>query len=50
MPALDALTIRKKIIDVSPDVDMGYDFITSDGYKFRSYLSVGMDFFFPSLD
>ncbi len=50
MPALDALTIRRKILDVSPDVDMGYEFTTSDGYKFKSYLTVGMDFFFPSLD
>lgn len=50
MPALDSLTIRKKIIDVSPDVDMEYEFVASDGYKFKSYLSVGMDFFFPSLD
>lgn len=50
MPALDGLTIRKKILDVSPDVDMSYEFTASDGYKFKSYLSVGMDFFFPSLD
>ena len=50
MPALDALTIRRKILDISPDVDMQYEFTASDGYKFKSYLSVGMDFFFPNLD
>ena len=50
MPALDALTIRRKIQEISPDVDMGYEFTAPDGYKFKSYLSVGMDFFFPSLD
>lgn len=50
MPALDALTIRKKIIDVSPDVDMNYEFTAPDGYIFKTYLSVGIDFFFPSLD
>ena len=32
MPALDAMTIRRKIIDVSPDVDMAYHFIAKDGY------------------
>jgi hypothetical protein len=48
MPALDAYTIRKKISDVSPDVDMGYEFQAKDGYKFKANLSVGIDFFFPS--
>lgn len=48
MPALDALTIRRKIMDVSPDVDMDYEFKTKDGYKFIAQLSVGIDFFFPS--
>lgn len=48
MPALDALTIRRKILDVSPDVDMDYEFQTKDGYKFNAQLSVGIDFFFPN--
>lgn len=48
MPALDALTIRRTILDVSPDVDMDYEFTTKDGYKFNAELSVGIDFFFPS--
>lgn len=48
MPALDALTIRRKILDVSPDVDMDYEFKTKDGYKFNAQLSVGIDFFFPN--
>lgn len=48
MPALDAFTIRKKLLDVSPDVDMDYEFTTKDGYKFTASLSVGIDFFFPS--
>jgi len=48
MPALDAFTIRKKIIEVSPDVDMEYEFMAKDGYKFNAQLSVGIDFFFPS--
>jgi len=47
MPALDALTIRRKILDVSPDVDMDYEFICKDGYKFNAQLTVGIDFFFP---
>jgi hypothetical protein len=48
MPALDALTIRRKILDVSPDVDMEYEFTAKDGYKFKAQLSVGIDFFFPN--
>ena len=47
MPALDAYTIRKKIQDVSPDVDMEYEFRAKDGFKFKAVLSVGTDFFFP---
>lgn len=47
MPALDALTIRSKIMAVSPDIDMTYEFSAKDGYKFEAYLSIGLDFFFP---
>jgi hypothetical protein len=47
MPALDAFTIRRKIIDISPDVDMSYEFIAKDGFKFKANLTVGIDFFFP---
>lgn len=49
MPALDALTIRKKIAEVSPDVDMSYEFVGKDGFKFTSSLVVGVDFFFPNI-
>ncbi len=48
MPALDSLTIRKKINKVSPEYDMNYEFTAKDGYKFNAYLVVGADFFFPS--
>lgn len=48
MPALDAYTIRKKIMDVSPDVDMKYRFKAKDGYEFDANLAVGLDFFSPS--
>lgn len=48
MPALDALTIRRKIKEVSPGVDMAYEFTAKDGFKFTANLSVGVDFFFPS--
>jgi hypothetical protein len=47
MPAKDSLTIRRKIAEVSPDVDMTYEFTTKDGYKFKTQLTVGVDFFFP---
>ena len=49
MPALDSLTIRKKINEVSPDVDLEYEFIAKDGFKFKSTLVLGLDFFFPSI-
>lgn len=49
MPALDAVTIRRKILKISPDVDMGYEFITKDNYKFITYLTIGIDFFFPNI-
>lgn len=48
MPAGDAYAIRRKILDVSPDIDMMYEFTASDGYKFDAQLSLGIDFFFPS--
>lgn len=49
MPALDAVTIRRKILDVSPDVDMAYQFTAPDGYPFYANLEVGPDFFFPQV-
>jgi hypothetical protein len=48
MPALDAYTIRKKIVEVSPEIDMKYKFKAKDGYEFEATLSIGVDFFFPS--
>jgi len=48
MPALDAYTIRKKIQEVSPDIDMKYKFKTKDGFEFEATLSMGVDFFFPN--
>ncbi|MFW6272373.1 MAG: hypothetical protein ACOC2U_01170 [bacterium] len=49
MPALDALTIRRKIIEVSPEIDMSYEFTAKDGYKFKANLTLGIDFFFPNI-
>ena len=49
MPALDALTIRRKIINVSPEIDMNYEFMTKDGHKFTAPLALGIDFFFPNI-
>ena len=48
MPAMDAHIIRKRILDVTPEVDMHYEFTAPDGYKFESVLMAGPDFFFPS--
>ena len=49
MPALDAFTIRRKILNVSPDVDMKYKFTAKDGYEFTTNLTIGIDFFFPNI-
>lgn len=49
MPALDSLTIRKKILEVSPDVSLEYEFTTKDGFTFKSNLTLGLDFFFPNI-
>jgi len=48
MPARDSLFIRKKLLEIHPDVDMDYEFVASDGFKFKTHLTVGIDFFFPS--
>lgn len=49
MPLKDAYKLRKKILEVTPDVDMEYEFQTKDGYKFKSRLNMGVDFFFPNI-
>jgi hypothetical protein len=49
IPAGDVLALRRKMNEVSPDVDMKYTFTAKDGYKFDAYLSIGLDFFFPSI-
>jgi len=49
MPALDSSTIRRKIMEVSPDVDMTYTFTAKDGYTFNAALTIGLDFFFPNI-
>jgi len=49
MPAGDALALRRKMNDVSPDVDLKYRFKAKDGYEFDGYLNIGLDFFFPGI-
>ena len=49
MRVLDALTIRKEIIGVSPGIDMKTKFTCLDGYEFWANLQVGPDFFFPEI-
>lgn len=48
MPAGDSLKIRRKLLNVQPDVDMSYEFTAKDGFKFKANLSLGVDFFFPA--
>lgn len=49
LPLKDTYTIRKKIYEVTPDIDSTYEFTTKDGYKFTSTVSFNVDFFFPKL-
>jgi hypothetical protein len=49
MPALDSLTLRRKIDEVTPDVDYKYEFVAPSGYAFEANVSLGVDFFFPKI-
>ncbi|NJO61974.1 MAG: hypothetical protein HC836_28145 [Richelia sp. RM2_1_2] len=49
MPALDSLTLRKKMLSVSPGIDMSYQFTSPAGNTFKAPIIMGIDFFFPSL-
>lgn len=49
MPALDSLTLRRKIDEVTPDVDFKYEFISPGGYSFEASVQMGPDFFFPKI-
>lgn len=49
MPALDSLTLRRKIDEVTPDIDFKYEFISPSGYPFEAPVSIGADFFFPKI-
>lgn len=47
MRAKDSAELKKKIKEVTPDVDMSYEFTAPDGFKFMATINVGADFFFP---
>jgi hypothetical protein len=49
MPLMDTYELRKDILDVTPDVDMEYEFKDKEGFKFKSRISIGVDFFFPNI-
>lgn len=49
MPALDSLTLRRKIDEVTPDIEYKYEFISPAGYTFEAPVSLGVDFFFPKI-
>jgi len=44
----DANVIKRKIVDVTPNVDLKYTFTASDGYQFTTPIDIGIDFFFPA--
>lgn len=47
LPARDSSILKQRINDVTPDVDMNYEFTAADGFKFKAKITVGVDFFFP---
>jgi len=47
LPARDSAKLKQSVNDVTPDIDMNYEFAATDGYKFKAKVSVGVDFFFP---
>lgn len=47
MPPRDSAKIKKKIIEVTPNIDLNYTFTASDGYQFTTPLEINIDFFFP---
>jgi hypothetical protein len=49
MSPRDANAIKKKIVDVTPNIDLKYTFTASDGYQFTTPIEIGIDFFFPAL-
>jgi hypothetical protein len=48
MSPRDANAIKRKIVDVTPNVDLKYTFTASDGYQFTTAIDIGIDFFFPA--
>jgi len=49
MPALDSLTLRRKIEEVTPELEYKYEFISPAGYSFEAPVTLGVDFFFPKI-
>lgn len=49
LPLMDTYKLRKDIFDVTPDVNMEYEFTDKEGFKFKSKISIGVDFFFPNI-
>jgi hypothetical protein len=49
MPAGDSLALRRRIEEVTPSVDMSYEFTSPAGYTFKTDVSIGYDFFFPKI-
>jgi hypothetical protein len=49
MPAGDSLALRRKIDEVTPDVDYKYEFTSPGGYTFEASITLGSDFFFPKI-
>jgi len=47
LPALDSYTIRRKYMDISPGLNMNYEFKTPQNISFIAQLQIGSDFFFP---
>ena len=51
MLATDSMALRKYIKSITPDMDMTFTFVGSDGYTEEGVsLPIGISFFYPQLD
>lgn len=46
---IDSLAIKRDIVKMTPGIDMTYEFVAEDGYKFKGLLMPTADFFFPEI-
>jgi len=48
--ALDARAFRKYISDITPDVDLSFEYVSQTGNKHKLNVPLGLDFFWPAAE